>query len=336
MPVRSLIAAGALFALGGCGGSNAPAAESPRAPLVGVAAAAPASAAGAVRASGVIGYKRETPLSFNAPGIVTALTVDEGDVVRAGQRLAAARRTSVGANADESALARENAERQLARTQALFDQGFVSQAALDDARLAASRARAGSAINAPAAGVILRRLAEPAQVVDAGQPVLLLGEVNSGIIVRASVSADDAARIRLADVAHVRIAGEAARPGRVARIGAKSNDATGAFEIEIALQEADGVRSGQVADVEIEAAAPPEARAALIVPALALLDARADQGVVFVVDARGVARRRTVETAGLVQDHVLIVSGLRAGERVVASGAAYVRDGEPVRIADTP
>jgi len=331
--LQSLIIAAAALVLVACGGEGAAEKAEPAAPLVEVAAAAPASAAGAVRASGVVGYKRETLLSFNAPGIVTALSVDEGDLVRAGQRLAAARRTSVGANADESALARENAERQLARTQALFDQGFVSQAALDDARLAASRARAGSAIVAPAAGIILRRLAEPAQVVDAGQPVLLLGETASGIIVRASVSSDDAVRVSLDDRATVRVADGAAREGRVARIGAKSNDATGAFEIEIALNVADDIRSGQVADVEIAAAAPPEVRAALIVPALSLLDARADQGVVFVVDAQGVARRRTVETAGLMQDHVLVVSGLESGERVVASGVAYVRDGEPVRIA---
>jgi membrane fusion protein (multidrug efflux system) len=66
---------------------------------------------------------------------------------------------------------------------------------------------------------------------------------------------------------------------------------------------------------------------------LALLDARADQGVVYVVDDAGVARRRTVTTAGVDGENAIVLSGLKAGERVVAAGAAYVRDGEPVTIA---
>jgi len=79
--------------------------------------------------------------------------------------------------------------------------------------------------------------------------------------------------------------------------------------------------------------AGPATENAIIVPALALLDARADQGTVFVIDAEGVARRRSVRTAGVTQNGVLIVEGLNPGERVVSAGAAYVRDGEPVRIA---
>jgi multidrug efflux pump subunit AcrA (membrane-fusion protein) len=70
----------------------------------------------------------------------------------------------------------------------------------------------------------------------------------------------------------------------------------------------------------------------LLVPTLALLDSRADQGVVFVVDAQNVAHRRSVRTAGVSDEGVVVVEGLAAGERVVASGAAYVRDGEPVRV----
>jgi hypothetical protein len=67
-----------------------------------------------------------------------------------------------------------------------------------------------------------------------------------------------------------------------------------------------------------------------------LLDARADQGVVFVVDAQNVAHRRAVQTAGLDRDTVIIVSGLEPGERVISSGAAYVRDGQTVAVTATP
>jgi RND family efflux transporter MFP subunit len=333
----SILAASAL-ALAACGASDSAEQAPAPGPLVQVAEAAPLSAAGAIRGSGMVGYKRETELAFNAPGVVSSISVDAGDRVRRGQRLATLRRTSVGSNADEAALARANAERDLARTQELFDRGFVSQARLDDARLAVERARDSSVLSAPADGVILRRRAEQSQTVAAGSPILALGEVGSGIVVRTPVASSQAARIRVGDAARVTISelGGHALVGRVARVGAKGNDNTGAFEVEIEIAAPGNARSGMVADVEVAAAVAPgqSAQSTILVPTLALLDARADQGVVFVVDAENIARRRAVRTAGVTQEGVLVVEGLAPGDRVVSSGAAYVRDGEPVRIAE--
>jgi RND family efflux transporter MFP subunit len=283
----------------------------------------------------MVGYKRETELAFNSPGVVASISVDAGDRVRRGQRLATLRRTSVGSNADEAALARANAERDLARTQELYERGFVSEARLEDARLAVERARDSSVLTAPADGIILRRRAEAAQSVAAGAPVLALGEVGSGLVVRTPVASAQAARVRVGDAVRVRLGelGNQVREGRVTRVGAKGNDATGAFEVEVEILAPGDLRSGMVAEVEIAAAASEAVQAAMLVPTLALLDARADQGVVFVVDAENVARRRAVRTAGVTNDGVLIVEGLVAGDRVISAGAAYVRDGETVRIA---
>ncbi len=304
-------------------------------PVVELVVVAPAATPGAVRASGLVGYKREPDLSFNAPGVISAIRVDIGDPVRRGQTLATLRRTSVGANAGESALARENAERNLARTQDLFDRGFVSEARLESARLDVERARDVSVIVAPADGVILRRRAEPSQSVNAGTPVFSLGETGSGLIVRASLASAPAARVRTGAPAVVRVPeldGQSRR-GAVTRIAAKGDDVTGAFEVEVLIDAPAGLRSGMVAAVEIDTGAVGAAPQALVVPALALLDARADQGIVYVVDADGVARRRAVRTAGVIDEGVRVIEGLAPGERVVAAGAPYVRNGEPVRIA---
>ncbi|MEZ5958705.1 MAG: efflux RND transporter periplasmic adaptor subunit [Hyphomonadaceae bacterium] len=301
-------------------------------PLVEVVEVAHASAAGTIRASGMVGYRREPVLAFTANGIVGSIDVDSGDVVRRGQRLATLRRTGAGANVDEAALARSNAERDLERTQELFERGFVSEARLESARLAVERARDSSVLTAPADGVILRRAADPAQTVTAGSPVFVFGETRSGIVVRAPVASGDAARIRVGDAAQINVH-SAQRAGRVTRVGAKGDDATGAFEVEIEVTAPEGLRSGMVAEVEVAAQPGANAQTAIIVPTLALLDARADQGIVYVLDANSVARRRAVRTAGVTQAGVIVVEGLNPGDRVVAAGAAYVRDGETVRIA---
>lgn len=320
-----------------CGPAGHDASDGPRdaGPLVEIVEAAPLTAPGAVVASGLVGYKRETELAFNAPGVVAAIDADAGDAVRRGQRLAALRRTSVGSNPAESMLARQNAERDLVRAQELYDRGFVSQARLDEARLAVERARDSAVLTAPADGVILRRRAEVAQSLAAGAAVFAFGETGSGLVVRAPVAAEAAARVSIGDAAIVRVSEFGAREwhGRVSRVGAQGAAGTGAYEVEIEIADAEGIRSGMVASAEIAAAATGATESALLVPTLSLLDARADQGVVFVVDAEGIARRRSVRTAGVTQGGVLVVEGLAPGERVVSAGAAYVRDGEPVRIA---
>jgi RND family efflux transporter MFP subunit len=331
-PVVGVAAASLILAACGAGGAGDGAAAPDQRPLVEVIEAAPAAAPGVVLASGLVVYRREPALAFTAPGVVAAVLVDSGDVVRRGQRLATLRRTGAGANLDEAALARANAERDLARTQALYERGFVSEARLEDARLAVERARDSSVLIAPADGVILRRAAEPAQTVAAGAPVLVLGETGSGVVVRAPIASADAQRIRVGDEAIVRAGDGGGRPGRVTRVAAKGDENTGAFEVEIEVAGPDGLRSGMVAEAEIAAAAGEAAPAAIIVPTLSLLDARADQGVVFVVDDDNVARRRAVRTAGVTQAGVLVVEGLSEGDRVIGAGAAYVRDGEPVRV----
>lgn len=301
-------------------------------PLVEVVEVAPASAAGSVRASGMIGYRREPVLAFTAAGVIGAIDVDSGDIVRRGQRLATLRRTGAGANVDEAALARANAERDLARTQELFERGFVSEARLESARLAVERARDSSVLTAPADGMILRRAVDPSQTVTAGTPVFVFGETASGIVVRAPVASADAARMHVGDAAQIRVNG-AQRPGRVTRVGAQGDAATGAFEVEIEITAPEGLRSGMVAEVEVAATPGANPQTSIVVPTLALLDARADQGVVYVLDENSVARRRAVRTAGVTSAGVIVVEGLSPGDRIVAAGAAYVRDGESVRIA---
>lgn len=329
---QSVVLAAAAFLTACSGGEADEVTATAEGPLVEVVEVSHSSAAGTIRASGMVGYRREPAMAFTANGVIGSIDVDSGDVVRRGQRLATLRRTGLNLNVDEAALARATAERELARTQELFERGFVSEARLESARLAVERARDTSVLTAPTDGVILRRAADPAQTVMAGTPVLVFGETASGIVVRAPVASADAARIHVGDTAQVNVNG-AQRAGRVTRVGAKGNAATGAFEIEVEVTAPEGLRSGMVAEIEVAAQPGANAQASIIVPTLALLDARADQGIVYVLDENAVARRRAVRTAGVTQAGVIVVEGLNPGDRIVAAGAAYVRDGESVRIA---
>ncbi len=331
---RLALAAGCAFLVTACSGEAAVATQKPAAATaVEVLSIAATGAGGEVRASGLVAYKRETALGFGAPGEIESIMADVGDRVAAGQVLATMRRTTTSADASEAALARLTAEQNFDRVTRLFAAGAASQSEVDNAKLALERARERVSIVAPAGGIVLQRDAEPGQNVAAGQRVLSIGESRTGIIVEASMTASDVAQVRVGDAATVNIRERAALAGSVARIAAKGTQ-SGLFTVEVQVDQPAGLRSGEVAEVVIAGRADAQQTATVhVVPAIALIDARADQGVVFVVDAEGKARRRAVETGGVSDRGVTILKGLADGDKVITRGASMVRDGDAVSVA---
>ncbi|MEY4357858.1 MAG: hypothetical protein RL469_1184, partial [Pseudomonadota bacterium] len=54
---------------------------------------------------------------------------------------------------------------------------------------------------------------------------------------------------------------------------------------------------------------------------------------VYVVDAQGAARRRSITLGQARPEGVVVAVGLSDGERVVTTAGAYLRSGEKVRLA---
>jgi multidrug efflux pump subunit AcrA (membrane-fusion protein) len=66
-------------------------------------------------------------------------------------------------------------------------------------------------------------------------------------------------------------------------------------------------------------------------PIAAIIEADGNQAAVFVAE-NGVARRRAVQVAFIVDAAVAIAGGLKAGDVVVTDGALYLEDGEPIQV----
>jgi len=313
----------------------APAPEAKRTVEVEVHEVAQDRQANAVRASGMVAFKNETTLAFNSAGQIETLSVDQGAQVYTGQVLATLRRTAAGADAAEADLARRTAQQTFDRVSRLFASGAASQADLDAATLGLERARETISITAPASGVILRRDAVRGQVVSAGQSVLQLGEARAGVVVRASLSSTDVGRVKIGDAVEIEVRGRERRTGRVTQISPKMAAGMGAFEIEARFDDGADLRSGEVAEVLISTtagSADKAEQAVLFIPAISLIDARADQAMVYVVDDAGVARRRAIRTEGVMEQGVAVAAGLKVGDRVITRGASMVRDGDHVSV----
>ncbi len=330
--------------LGACStNSVAPAVTAPLA--VRVAAAVPASGAGSVALAGTVRLKRETVLAFNSNGRIASILVREGDSVRGGQVLARLDPTSLGAAAASARAEATRADADYRRLADLGKKGWVTAPRVESARAAAAAARARvqetgfdlrlGVITAPTSGTILRRAAEPGQVVAPGTPVLTLGELASGYILRVPMADADMARVVRGQLASVRIAAVGAEPlaARISEVGARGDDATGTFRVELALPPRAGLRSGLIGSARLALGGQGAADGAVSVPATAVFSARADEGFVFVLDpASRIVHRRLVELGPLGDAALTVTKGLKPGEKVVVSGVERLRDGLKVDV----
>jgi RND family efflux transporter MFP subunit len=336
----------------GCGRATSPETAPPAESATPVRAAPVESVAitNDVRSVGLLAPRDEFRLSFKVGGVVDEIAVDAGDPVRRGQQLAVIKQAEVGAAVAQAAEAAEMARRDLERgrrlradevateeqVQDLTTAYNVARSNLDAARFNARFAR----IEAPADGVVLQRLAEENELVQAGQPVLVIGATGAGWVVRTSLADRDVVRVNVGDPAGVTFDAFPGRrfEGRVTRVGSSADPLTGTFEIEVDV-EPDGARfaRGLVAKVSLPIDDLDGAAGQTVVPVSAIVEADGDSATVYVLDAaQGVARRKQVTVGPIVGHRVVVVAGLAEGEQVITDGAAWLTDGRPVRVVDQP
>ncbi len=340
-------ALGLSLALAGCGGNGDAPDPATAATPVRVTEAERQPLGNSLRTVGTVAPAEEIRLSFKTGGIVASIPVDAGDRVRQGQPLASLVQEEVAAAVAQARALADKAERDLERGRALYSDEVATREQLDDLETARDVARANlraaefnarfSRIEAPADGIVLRKLVEQDELVAAGQPVIVLGDTSGGWIVRASLTDRDIVRVRTGDKASVTLD---AYPGRqfdatVAELASAADPMTGTYEMKLAI-DPQGQRFVQGLVAKVEMAGDPGA-AVTVVPVQALLEADGTEAVVFVVATREeqeVAERVAVRIGRLVGDRVEVLDGLQGGERVVIEGAAYLRAGKLVRIVE--
>lgn len=329
-------------------------AQDPRleAPLVMVTRAEPA--APAERSfTGIVSARVQSNLGFRVAGKVIERLVDTGQTVAAGQPLmridqqdlvltATARDSDV---ASAQALAIQAAADE-ARYRRLLADGWVTQqrydqarAALDSARaqLAAARAAAQVARNesgyallvADADGTVVETLAEPGQVVGAGQVVVRLAHAGPR---EAVVNLPEAVRPAPGATATARTfagTGQVAS-ARLRQLSDAADPVTRTFEARFVLEGAAALSPlGATVTINIPLASSV---VAATVPLGALRDDGRTTGVWIVDPVAATVAFRPVTVIALGGETVR-VTGVDPGEPVVALGAHLLHDGDRVRIA---
>jgi multidrug efflux pump subunit AcrA (membrane-fusion protein) len=215
----------------------------------------------------------------------------------------------------ESARAREQqTERRIAQARAEREAADVG---LGDMRIVA-----------PAAGVVVERRAQPGDVALPGQALLVL-EDPLHYRFEAVVGESRLGQVALGQALPVTLdAVGRTLSGRVAEIVPAADPDTRTVTVRLDLPRTGDLRSGLFGRLRL----PGPERQALLVPASAVVE-RGQLTHVVAVDDQNVARLRLVTLGPRDGGRVEVLSGLNAGERVVAAGAERIADGSRVEPA---
>jgi RND family efflux transporter MFP subunit len=292
--------------------------------------------------SGVVATKHEMRLSFKMGGVVRRIYVQEGDVVKQGQRLAEIELTEVGSQVEQARQLADKAQRDLKRGENLYADQVISLEQLQDLRTQAAMAGAQyntaqfnlgySVISAPRDGKVLRKLAEERELVPAGSPVLIFGESGRGYVVRAALADREIVNVKLGDKGEIRMDAFPGQPmtGTIVEIASAADERSGMFPIEVQFDSPPPrLVSGLVTRLRL--APTTEAPPLTYVPMSALVEGDGDRASVFVIDG-GKAQRRNVRVAFITADSIALESGIETGEAVVTDGALYLENGEAVEV----
>jgi membrane fusion protein, multidrug efflux system len=305
-------------------------------------------ASGLIEVTGVGAYRDETRLSFKVGGLIDRVNVREGDNVQKGQLLAALSKQDVDAALTQAAAAHEKAQRDLQRGRTLNQQEVISRVQLDNldtvARAAAaqlSQARFASQtadIQARSGGVVLKRFAQPGEVVSAGQPILLIGNKNSGFVMKSSLADKQAVHVKPGAVAELEFDALPGMrwPGKVIELSQAADPATGTYgvmvQLDVAAHAGVNLLSGMQGRARIQPADFSQTRS--YVPVEAVVEGDNKAAWLYLLQADNTVKRQAVQIAFVQGGSLALQQPLPEGTRVISTGAAYLQDGEKVKVQE--
>jgi len=298
---------------------------------------------------GVVEAVRQTVVAAQVAGSIVQLDVKAGDRVKAGQvllridaRSAQQANQASEAQAQAARAALQLAGRELERQQQLFQQRYISQAALDQAeaqfqatqaqvkaqlaQLALSRTQGDfNVVRSPYDGVISELSVALGDMAMPGRALLSVYDP-SALRVTAHLPQSQALGLTDSSQFQIELPGQAqpVRPLKVQLL--PTVDASShTMPLRLDLPRLVGVAPGMFARVQLPAAiggqasqsgqSDPSATTAISVPVTALVR-RAEMSGIYVLNAQGQARLRQLRLGAQQAGMVEVLSGLSRGERI--------------------
>ncbi|HEX2965381.1 MAG TPA: efflux RND transporter periplasmic adaptor subunit [Syntrophorhabdaceae bacterium] len=310
--------------------------------------------------TGNIAAKITSAVSSRVMGAVTAINVQEGDIVRTGDVLAVLdnrdsiqRIRAAEAAVSEAEHARDAAaqQRSLAdltyqRYKNLFDEKVISRQEFDQinaqksvadaeygrisqsirrAQAGLEEARVQSAffqVRSPISGVVAQKRIESGVMAMPGMHLFTIEDVSQYKIDAAVDAALQKSVFRNMTVQVLPESLDKPVIGKVTKIVPAIDPASRTFAIEIALDRGHTLRSGAYAKVLV----PTGKKEAITIPLTAVVQRGQLLGV-FAVDKDGIISYRLIKTGRVYGEETEVLSGLDSGEIIITSGMGRAVDG---------
>ena len=292
--------------------------------------------------SGIIIPSVSTKLSFQMPGSVEKIYVEEGQKVNTGQVLAELNKTSYESSYRAALAMKKQAQDAYDRLHQVYEKGSLPEIKWEDIKTKLEQAKSSEEIagknldnceiKAPADGFIGSRNIEIGTSVIPGSPVIDLVDINS-VFVKISVPENEINKIKKNQTANIIIPAisQEIYKGKVETIGVIANQLSKTYDVKLRVNNGNlTIKPGMVCDVNLTVQAKVQA---VVVPVQSLLKDVNNENYVFVVDKKsGIARKVTVEAGEIIHNKVRIINGISVGELIVVNGQHKLKDQQNVVI----
>lgn len=301
-----------------------------------------------INTSGIFTTDDETYLSFKTGGILQSIFVKEGDEVRKGQLLATLDLSEIQAGVRQAELGLEKAQRDFDRIQNLYKDSVCTREQFQNTKTGLDIAneqlkqvlvnRKYSEIRAVNNGYILKKFANPGQVVAPGTPIL---QTNGGIeqkwILKAALSDFDWAQVEVGNAATITCESMYNQPikAKVIRKAESADPFSGTYFVDLEPEFTDNKKpaQGMFARAEILSSIVDTNYQ---IPLEYVFDAHGNQAFVFVTKDEKTARKLPVVLGKINAKSVEIIKGLTSEMKIITSGSAYLKDLSPIKIVNKP
>jgi RND family efflux transporter MFP subunit len=305
--------------------------------------AKPSASHGDVNYTGVVRARTESQLGFRVGGKISERLVNTGEAVKVGQPLLKLDPTDYQLALQAARAVNKQASLELERVRVLVEKRAESRDVLERAIAAAesSAAQAEQTANqagyttlfADADGIVMTTLAEPGQIVAAGQPVLVLAKDGAR---EAAVDIPEGSLERIRGrtaTARLYLNAEATVPATFREISGVADPVVRTYQARYVL-EGDPAQFPLGSTVTVRVfASDDDTQRTTEIPLGSLID-RGEGAAVWIVDpTTSTLQKRAVSVAKLGAETALIDQGLNPGDVVVSLGAQLLNAGETVRVA---
>ena len=303
-----------------------------------------------IQFSGPLVAPNSAVLRAKAAGTLLALSVVEGDRVKAGQVLGRIDMAELGSRIAERSAMTDSARASLAQAERTHDnnerlaaQNFISGSALDASRAQVDTARAAVAaaqatlettrvaqrdavLVAPIAGIVAKRHVLPGEKVAGEQQVLTLVDL-ARLELAASVGTHEVARLTPGMAVQLQVEGvDTPIAGQLLRIAPAAEPGTRAIGVTVGLVNVqERLRAGQYA---VGRVLIPDRQQRLLLP-LTAVGNTAGQNHVWVIESGALTRRAvTLGRRDEAGARVEVLDGIAANANVLASRFDNLREGQ--------